>query len=455
MPVPPVLTVAAASCVAVGLGFGYLGYDPIGIGLMTAALVVALASALAGLSGRPSKSNTPDRNPLRGALAGALVASFAWHSAATPGLYLDPARPLAFRIASGVGAVIAASYLLPVPAGVARLRFPFLLATMVAMSVAVVMASPAPHIDVWWLQQYAGSLILRAQNPYEFAFPNIYADDALFGPGVADRMHVFSYPYPPLTFLVGSPAVEWLQDVRFAWVTVLVLGLLAAWSVARTQIAELALACFAFQPRAFFVLEQSWNEPLVFATIALTSWAMSRRHPTSSVGLCLGALLASKQYAPLLALPLALSLPKETRARTIAVALGVAAATYAPFVLWNASELWRDVLWMQVRQPFRTDALSWLVPLARWTERVPSAGWGFAAAAAVLAATMRARSTASHAVLVAASAFLAFVLFNKQAFANYYWLASGLLALSVALAPPDSVPAANPVFTHPNPPAER
>ncbi len=41
--------------------------------------------------------------------------------------------------------------------------------------------------------------------------------------------------------------------------------------------------------------------------------------------------------------------------------------------------------------------------------------------------------------LVAATAFLLFVLFNRQAFFNYYWLVIGLLAAATAAAGPDDV----------------
>jgi hypothetical protein len=57
----------------------------------------------------------------------------------------------------------------------------------------------------------------------------------------------------------------------------------------------------------------------------------------------------------------------------------------------------------------------------------------FLLAGATLALSIRGKVTAGRAMLAAAATWIVFVAFNKQAFANYYWLGVGLLCASVAL----------------------
>jgi hypothetical protein len=69
---------------------------------------------------------------------------------------------------------------------------------------------------------------------------------------------------------------------------------------------------------------------------------------------------------------------------------------------------------------------------------------GFLAAAAVVALLLwRAVPTLAHAALGGAALFLAFFVFNKQAFTNYYWFIGVLLCTAVSVS-----------FT-PNQPGER
>ena len=169
------------------------------------------------------------------------------------------------------------------------------------------------------------------------------------------------------------------------------------------------------------------------AALAVVRWRETARGWVVA-GLAGGLLLATKQYAPLLALPLALAAPSAGRWRAAGLALASLGLTLLPFAVWNPGELWRDLAMAQVLQPFRWDALSWLVPVARALGRPTSALWGFAAAGLVVAGTLRARPSPAQAARVAGAAFLALVLFNKQAFCNYYWLGAFLLLAAFALA---------------------
>jgi hypothetical protein len=94
--------------------------------------------------------------------------------------------------------------------------------------------------------------------------------------------------------------------------------------------------------------------------------------------------------------------------------------------------LWRGLVGFQLAQPFRPDALSWLAAVVAWGgPRLPTwPSFALAGAASILGA-VRARSVAA-ALTAGALAWLLLVMTNQQAFANYYWLAVGLLCAAVA-----------------------
>ena len=153
----------------------------------------------------------------------------------------------------------------------------------------------------------------------------------------------------------------------------------------------------------------------------------------TAVGVAGGVLAAAKQYSPILAIPLAFALPPRARWRSIGIAAALTVATLLPFVLWDPGEFWRDVVAMQINQPFRLDALSWLVPIAVALQRPVSAIWGFLGAGILFVLLLRPGNSLAQVLRVSTAAFITFVLFNKQAFCNYYWLAVGLLLFSTAL----------------------
>lgn len=441
----PLLSAVATVAVATALSTGFLGFDPLALALVTAGALAAVAAAVLGRAGGGLGARAAGSSAAVGrVLALALVAFTLSHVFVAPGLYVTPPRPLAFRVLAAGAALVAIAYVWRPPPSLARWRFPALVALYAAMAVVVVLASPFPYIDVWWYQQYAGSLIWQGRNPYTFLYPNIYGNTALFGEGVIERGMIATFPYPPLTFLVGAPFVTYLEDVRFLWLGLAAVAALVARRWCRNEAAELAILVFLLQPRAFFVVEQSWTEPLIMMGFVATVFALVRWNARArgwiAAAFAGALLLSSKQYAPLLALPFVPAVPRGRRAVTTALAAALAALVLIPFVVWNPHEFIRDVVLCQINQPFRMDALSWLVPVARMAGYPLSALWGFGAAALVLLLAARKEATPAHAARVSAAALLVFVLFNKQAFCNYYWLVVGLLAVSTSLELSDRKP---------------
>lgn len=432
-----VLVEAGAAVLAIAaLAVSRGEYGPIALALITAALALSLTTALAGRRGPapPGGGVAPVR-----LLGGAAVLSCLWHVALPPGSHLDPPQPLAFRVPAALAAVVCATWLLPsVPRWLARSRFWIAAACFAAMAVAVILYSPLPFIDVWWIQQLGARALLHGVDPYAITYPNYYGHTLWYAPELIENGRIAFYPYPPLTLGLGALAFAVAGDVRWA---LALLVLLAGWLVRRagrgSTLAETAALALLFQPVSFLIVEKAWTEPAMLAGAGLTACAMLRRErdggSASWTAVAAGLLCASKQYAPLVAIPLAFALPPRRRAAVVALAAAIAVATVLPFAIWDPAELWRDLVEAQVLQPFRMDALSWLVAAARAVGRPLPSAIGILAVGAVLLATVRPRAAVDQALRAASAGLLALFAFNKQAFANYYWLAAGLLLLAAVV----------------------
>lgn len=450
------LCAAGAVVLAIALQFSNGHFDPGALLLATVSAACAIRAAVLGVRpGGPPEGADAGRaarreRSTRVVLAVGIAAGLGCHLFAAPGRHVDPQRLAPFRALAAAAALVALTYLRRVPVRIARFRFGLLVALHLAMGAAMIRASPAPYIDVWVFQQQGARALAAGRNPYSIDYPNLYPNDGRsYHSSFVVNGRVVVYPYPPLTALLGVPAVRLLGDVRYA---LLACVALAAWMVRRLGagvVAELAALVLLFQPRSFFVLEQAWTEPIVLAAWAASLVAVSRWRATDATagagtgrrplalatGLASGVLAASKQYAPLFLVPLAMALPRRGRWLAVATGAAVALATIVPFAVWDARELYRDVVVMQFLQPFRLDSLSWLALWGRiaGTRRVPVLP-AFVASGLALVRTLPRRASAAQAALVAPAAFLPLLLLNKQAFANYYWLAVGLSLAGCALA---------------------
>ena len=440
------LAAGAAVLLAWALGISAGLLVPTALGMVTVATALALAAAwLAPADGRPAADRVARAVRWVGLLA-SLVAAAVY----LPGVMVQPARLGAFRPLLGATALVLATWAFPrVPPVVARLRFPVLVALATALGAVVILASPSPGIDVWTMQEQGARALRAGRNPYTELYRNIYGpgtahlDPALLTP---DGRFIRAFPYTPLVLLLDAVSAG-LGDVRW--------GMLAATAAAAILIralgrggrtAELAGALLLLQPQGFMVLELAWTEPVALATVLLAAWAVARTTGTGSrsgevagwrawlvPGLAAALAASSKQYVPLVLLPLLVALPRHARVRALAVAVGGAAVVLVPFLAWDPAAFVRGVIEFQVIQPFRGDSLAWPAAIVSWGgPQLPS--WpAFLVAGGALAVLLRRTATVAQAVLVGASAWLLLVLLNKQAFCNYYWLSVGLLCAAAAL----------------------
>jgi hypothetical protein len=405
------------------------------------ALLLATFAAACALFASVSKTSSVEKFIVPQVILGAgLVYGLYCHWALGPGFYAREQLLGGFHALAAFAVIPASAYLcVHLRASLQKARFFLMLAVFLVMGAAMLRASPRPYIDVYAFREIGGAALASGRDPYSIAYPNLYAplhqSDMMYSPQVLRAGKVIAYPYLPLTPMLDALTRRLGLDTR--WMT-LICMLVAAWAIASLGggvTGELAALALLFQGRTFFVLEQAWTEPLVLAAFAVSLLCASR--PTKrwphwvAIGVSLGVLAASKQYSPLLILPLWMLIPVNARLKATLLALAIVTVTIVPFALWDWPGFLRGVVYMQFWQPLRTDALSWIAFAARNGMQV---SWvaGFVAAALALVVGVRWRLDAGRATATAAAAWLLFVLFNKQAFCNYLWLGTGLLCAAAA-----------------------
>lgn len=342
-------------------------------------------------------------------------------------------------VAAAVTALVIAG-----PAPARRASTPLLVVPHLLLGLWVIRHSPLPHIDVYYFQRDSVEALLRGHNPYTLTFPNIYGEGTKFyGPNlsVGGRLQ-FGFPYPPLNLLLALPG-HLLGDFRYSQlVSMEAAALLLAYAGAG-ETGPLGAAILLYTPRSFFIIEQGWTEPFVVLLLSAVLFC-ARRWPRS-LPVVAGAFLAVKQYLLFAIVPMALLLGRPFRVRTFARLLVPAMVTVAaltlPLALWDFRAFAWDTLELQLHQPFRNDALSYLALIARLTGVVLPGGLAVAPAiAATVFGLRRAAPTPAGFAGTTALVFFAFLAFNKQAFCNYYYFVIGALCAAVSATHAETAP---------------
>jgi hypothetical protein len=401
-------------------------------------LSVALSAALVGaLAPSFASFERIARRALPFVVALALAAEVGDLITKAPGIYVHPPPGVGmapFMIGLGGLVVVAVSACVAHPP-LGRAQLAIMIAIFLWLGGWVLHNSQTPWIDVFVFQRDGAAALLHGQNPYALTFPNIYGNGVYYGPGmIANGRVLFGYVYFPLTLLMVLPGAIFFDDVRYAQLAAVALAAISSGVGGRTKssFGLSAAALLLLLPRGFFVLEQSWTEPLVlFALAAVVTCA--RRWPRL-LPYAVGLFFASKQYA-VIAAPVALLLLRglSLKESGLFIAKAVLSATLVtlPFVLWNPHAFYHSVVELQFYQPFRDDALSLLAWYKHSHGITPPVSLAFVGALVGSAISLwrLPRTAAGFAAGVALVVFL-FVAFNKQAFCNYYFLVSGALLLA-------------------------
>ncbi len=453
----PAMFALSAVTLGIALQVNYGQYHPVALLWLT----VSLLSCVLGLIPRSSAALW-DSWPQWLIVIAIVALQFLLFLMNRPGFMLKTSETRLIHLGGVVAAAVIAVALL---GGVRwqRVCMPVFLGLYFAMGLRLIQVAPQPGIDVCLFQREGAEAMLRGKNPYSISFTNPYGDASLYAPGsVAGGRLLFGYPYPPLSLLFNV-AGHVCGDFRYAQLFALTLsGALMAYA-RPGRLATAAAAIFLFTPMGLFVLQAGWTEPFVVLLLSLTIFVACRtkdataaarfrradaaplatpgRHAgagASALVICVGLLFAVKQYV-VLGLPALWLLTPDRRSFAKLTLRGavLAALISAPLALWDLAPFLKTVLVLQFHQPFRPDALSYLVPFARLTGSAPPAwvAFMFLPPAFALALWKSPRTPAGFAGAVALI-FFTFFAFNKQAFCNYYLFVIGALCCAIAAAGP-------------------
>jgi len=428
------LFVAAAVALGHALQIQNGTYEPYALVWLTVSIVCCLAGTLL------------PPVPINARLGGwivviVLTAGLAWQFAALfvdpPGVFLKraPGWDTVFYPSLAAAALVTSSFL--VSARAALVRVAIIVGLFVVLGSWVIQTSPAPPIDVFVFQDRGSSALAHGRNPYAATYPNIYDEPGPYGPGLSvNHLLTFGVPYPPLSVVMAMPGYLFFRDVRYAHLAAMALAAVLMAAAVPGRISALAAALFLFTPRSLFVLEQSWTEPFVIFLTSVVVWLACRQ--SRFLPHALGLAVAVKQYM-VLALPAAWALIRpgpDARVRFRDLTWRAAATAFAvtlPLAIWDVGAFMRSVVTLQFHQPFRMDALSYLVLLAHGPSGPPSSLWTALAGAIGLAIGIwrSPRTPAGFAATLALGSVSVFA-FSKQGFCNYYYFTIGMLCLAVA-----------------------
>ncbi|HVH45597.1 MAG TPA: hypothetical protein VM925_24755 [Labilithrix sp.] len=373
-----------------------------------------------------------------------------------PTILAQPAHPMtAVRVAQVASLLLIASYA-PFLSGrrqeserLRTARFVAFALVLLFAGVAVIHITPSPGIDVWTIEMKGGEVLLDGKNPYVWAtVPD------------TDPQSDFTVPfvYPPAAAYLAAVGIAVFGDIRYMllggmFAAGLALRFIARRASARSgravpSILEDAPALFFWQtPMLVMVVELSWIDPLQLMLICggLAAYVADRR---TLAAIAFGIAVSSKQTMfwvfPLAALVLRFDLRRW-------IVMGLSALVpVLPFMVWDFKALKHANFDFMTTLPARHDALCFTNAVWKWSHATFPHVVGFLLAA-VLVAVACGRALAGRfrllAVLAPAASrpildfalalaltYFVFFFFNRWAFANYYFLLTGLAALGAAAA---------------------
>jgi hypothetical protein len=371
--------------------------------------------------------------------AGVLVFDFAIHFTTAPGVYLRGPDFVPHHEKMAFAAVLS-GLLLAAPAKWSKIGLVLLVGIYFSLGIWMLTASPTPTIDVWYFHQAAFDAVKNGTaSPWGITIPNIYGHTLWYADGWAtnERVNV-GLPYPLLSFLLTWVGHAFTQDFRYANLVAMAGAALLLGFSNREKYGVIAAMLLLFTPREFFVLEQSWTEPLVIFFLAATVFAMNRWPRLTPWAFGLG--LAVKQYVvfvvPLFSL-LTGGPQLKPRVRAVLISVGIAVVFTLAALAWDAPGFIRSVIVLQGAQPFRTESMSYIAWFAK--EGKPTLPLWLAFAVIPVAYTVAIfRAPRSPFGFAASSAllFTLFFAFAKQAFCNYYFLVIGCFCCAIAVVNP-------------------
>jgi hypothetical protein len=323
---------------AIGLGAALLdgSYTPGSVVIVAVGVLLLVVSLVTGRS-RGSDGSSPAGTTL-------VVATVVAAAAVLPaGIYgTGPALYVSRALTVLAALLLAAWVLLRRSSG--RYVAYAVVVLMAAAGVSMVLSSPKPAIDTWFMLQAVTHGLSQGHNIYAVRWTS-----GLRG-GVSNH-----FTYLPGVALLFWPFHALFGDVRYGLLAAMVLTALILIRVSKGSENAAVAGLFLLYPRFLFGLEQSWPDPLSLLFLSLTGFAVTRGRRGWAV-VAFAAFLSCKPYNWLL-IPFAV-LWRDFGWRRTAIAIVAAAALAAPWAAANIHAFVHGVITLNFNLPFRRDSLS-------------------------------------------------------------------------------------------------
>lgn len=307
--------------------------------------------------------------------------------------------------------------------------------SLVGAKILTPLVSPSPHIDVFLFGQLALDSLFQGVSPYSQSFPDSYS--AVYG-------YAPKFCYPPLILYLTAPFKLFFSDHRFVYVvadmiaatSLFVLARRAGGNYSRSIFVSLLWLSF---PVSLFIIEQAWVDSILIAEMGLLALAISGRGHVS-IGILLGLVIATKQYGVIAVIPIVVwclshGFSKKQIGKIGVLAVGTVLVSIIPFLVWDFSGFYQNVVLDLIGHSLRTDAFSLLSLLQQEFGIVLSSGRSLILTLVVLllstGVVLKRQGKQSWATGLAIIYGFVF-LFAKQAFCNYYQIVAYLLLVAVS-----------------------
>jgi len=265
--------------------------------------------------------------------------------------------------------------------------------------------------------------LMEGKNPYKTPVTEVY--------------HGWIKEVPAYVYL---PSVLYLQtigrflfgDVRYALIIAQFGFLFFLWRTYRQRMdrthLELIVLLFLLHPRGIFVIEQAWTDMFILCFFGLSLW-LHQQGRFRSAAAAYGYMLSLKQYLFFFVFHWFLI---ERRWKHFLLALGVAALSVLPFVLWDFQSFIDNGLLYNLNLPFRSGALIFFEPFNGMWGFVPSGPWTLIVGTVTAVLTfLFFRKRPMPLGYLQAVTITTFALFfvGGRATINYYYFVGGLMVI--------------------------
>lgn len=306
---------------------------------------------------------------------------------------------------------------------ISRKEFIFFVVIVFLLKIIMIITSFNPAIDVFDYLKYGALGFAGGNNPYQMLYHRIYSN-----------LLPNYYGYMPGIVLLTTPLTVVFKDPR---VTIIIFELLLAWLIYvinnKNIYGKILALIFLFLPLNLFILEQSYIESVVLFFILLAVFAIKKRK-LILLSVVSGVLLSLKQYnllfSPLLIIEI-FRLARTNRKlpfKYLFLSIIVFILIVLPFFLWSPKDFFQDVIAWQFIAPPRYEGLT-ISAFFYHTFRFEFNSFVFLLVFGVIYVISifffsKKKISFSESVVFI---FFSFFIFNKWAFANYYYLVEVLM----------------------------